>query len=171
MTLFVLFSYALVTAQTNCITNLKTSSILLDNIAPLHVKNDASPQRHLLYVPSQKQAFELIGAFTRLSFQTHSEFQCSKVCTKIAFSGTMYLGCVWKWIRSRKQNSAPESTLYAVNVIKMSTAQLFKHARQWDSYNAPETAPETLAFFNRAYLFGWSCRSESFHQFWLKSCE
>ena len=42
---------------------------------------------------------------------------------KSAFSQTMYLGCVWKWIRPCKQNTAPESrraSLYSVKVIKMS---------------------------------------------------
>jgi len=39
------------------------------------------------------------------------------------FLQIMYLGCVWKWIRSREQNSELESrhaSLYSVKVIKMS---------------------------------------------------
>jgi len=32
-----------------------------------------------------------------------------KCVQKIAFLQTMYLGCAWKWTRSREQNSMPES--------------------------------------------------------------
>ena len=46
-----------------------------------------------------------------------------KIHPESAFLQTMYLGCVWKWIRSRGQNSAPENrraSLYSVKGIKIS---------------------------------------------------
>ena len=45
----------------------------------------------------------------------------ARVRPKSVFLQTMYLDCVWKWIRSREQNSAPESrrvSLHYVKVIK-----------------------------------------------------
>jgi len=105
---------------------------------------------------------------------------------KSMFLQTMYLSCVWKWIRSREQNSAPESwraSSHNVKVIKMSrltidcflilwslhgslrccktdretdcTTFLYLDAQEVqreDNSGAPKTAPETLAFFNCAYL-------------------
>ena len=46
-----------------------------------------------------------------------------KSAPKKCVSTIVYLGCDWKWIRSREQNSVPESrhaSLYSVKVIKMS---------------------------------------------------
>jgi len=84
----------------------------------------------------------------------------------------MYLGCVWKWIRSREQNSVPESghsNLYSAQAIKMSRLAIdwllilwslhsSHHCRgtdctffcpyisktlREDNSDAPETAPKT----------------------------
>ena len=56
-------------------------------------------------------------------FQMHFQYLCSKMCPKSSFLQTIYLSCVWKWIWSREQNSAPESrraSLHSVKVIKTS---------------------------------------------------
>ena len=116
-------------------------------------------------------------------FQMHSQFQCSKVCPNQVPRLRL------KSIRSREQNSTPDSrrtSLYTVKVIKMSrlailfaclfygrfaghfvvakqtmkqTAQLFypqtRKTLREDYSDAPETSPETVAFFNCAYLFAW----------------
>ena len=42
-------------------------------------------------------------------FQKRFQFFCSEVRPKSVFLQTIYLGCVWKRIQSREQNSAPES--------------------------------------------------------------
>ena len=52
-----------------------------------------------------------------------SQLQRSEMLLKSATLPIMYLGCVWKWIRSCEQNSAPESRpagLNSVKIIKMS---------------------------------------------------
>ena len=57
-------------------------------------------------------------------FQTHSQYQCSKLHQKSAFLQTVYLGCGWMWIRPCEQNYGPElrhASLYNVKVIKVST--------------------------------------------------
>jgi len=59
---------------------------------------------------------------SELQFQTNCRFFCSRVCPKSVFVHAMYLSCIWKWIRSREQDSAPESrrvSLYSVKVIKI----------------------------------------------------
>ena len=70
----------------------------------------------------------------------HSHFQCSKVRRqKSAFSQIMYLGCVWKWIRSREQNSVPESrhaSLYCLKVIKMSRLTIDRFFILWSLHGS-----------------------------------
>jgi len=57
---------------------------------------------HIRYI----RVIELLASET--GFQMQSKFQCSKVRPKSTFLKAMYVGCVWKWIWSGEQNSAPE---------------------------------------------------------------
>jgi len=66
-------------------------------------------------------------------FQTHCQFFCWKVRPKSAFLQAMYHGCVWKWIRSRKQNSALESR--RVSFIQCQDYQNVKASYQSLSYS------------------------------------
>jgi len=72
-------------------------------------------------------------------FQTHSQFKWLKVRPESAVLQTIYLGCVWKWIRLREQNSAPESrraSFYSVKVIKMSRLAIDRLLILWSLHGS-----------------------------------
>ena len=87
----------------------------------------------LVYVTVCKQS-PLLGVFTWLSFgiwiRVSDAFSVPMLKSepeKCVFTNTVYLRCIWKWIRIRDQNCAPESRhakLYRVKVIKMSRISL-----------------------------------------------
>jgi len=112
----------------------------------------------------------------KCSFRCIISFSAQKCARKV------YLDWVWKWNRLRAQNSAPENrcaSLHNVKVIKMSRLTINRFLILWslhgllrccetecttflsltnkalreDNSYAPETAPETHAFFNCAYPF------------------
>jgi len=67
-----------------------------------------------------------------------SVFLLTSAPEKSAFTNHV-VGCVWKWIRPREQNSAPESrhvSLYSVKVIKMSRQTINRFLILWALYGS-----------------------------------
>jgi len=116
-------------------------------------RNGRGSQSHICYITNTRdmRCIRVLGFWClKRGFRRTFNFFCSKGRQTSAFLQTMYLSCVWKWIRSREQNSVPESrraTLHSVKVIKMSWLTIDRFPILWRFTGSFVVAKQTEQLF------------------------